>query len=92
LIASCGVAAGKSPAKPTLASLQSEVTTSDSHVLQATVASLQATVTTQAQTVSVEQTQLASPAAQNAFALGSYVTVDTTDATLKGGQGTKYHF
>jgi hypothetical protein len=86
LIASCGIAAGKSPPKPTLASLQSEVTALQATVtaLQATVTALQATVTTQAQTVSVQQTQLASPAAQNAFALGSYVTVDTTDATLRG--------
>jgi hypothetical protein len=79
LIANCGVAAGKSPPKPTLRSLQSEVT-----ALQATVTALQATVTAQAQTIIIQQTQLASPAAQNAFALGSYVTVDTTDATLKG--------
>jgi hypothetical protein len=86
LIASCSIAAGKSPPKPTLASLQSEVTALQATVtaLQATVTSLQATVTTQAQTVSVQQTQLASPAAQNAFALGSYVTVDTTDATVRG--------
>lgn len=86
LIASCGVAAGKSPPKPTLASLQSEVTALQTTVtaLQATVTALQTTVTTQAQTVGVQQTQLASPAAQNAFALGSYVTVDTTDATVRG--------
>lgn len=85
LIASFGVAAAKSP-KPTLASLQSEVTALQTTVatLQATVTALQTTVATQAQTVSVQQTQLASPAAQAAFALGSYVTVDTTDATVRG--------
>jgi len=86
LIASCGLAAGKSPPKPTLASLQSEVTALQATVaaLQATVTALQASVTTQAQTVSLQQTQLASPAAQNAFALGNYVSVDTADATVRG--------
>jgi hypothetical protein len=94
LIASCGIAAAKSPPKPTLASLQSEVTALQATVtaLQATVTALQATVTAQAQTVSVQQTQLASPAAQNAFALGSYVTVDTTDATLRGVQAPNIIF
>jgi trimeric autotransporter adhesin len=92
LIASCGVATAKSP-KPTLASLQGEVTALQTTVtalqntvaaLQTSVTALQASVTTQAQAVSVQQTQLTSPAARNAFALGNYVTVDTTDATVRG--------
>jgi trimeric autotransporter adhesin len=87
LIASCGVAASKSPPKPTLASLQSEIT-----ALQTTVTALQATVANQTQTISGLQSQLASTAAQSAFALGSYVTVDTTDATLKGVKGPNIIF
>jgi hypothetical protein len=52
--------------------------------LQSEVAALQATVSSQAATISSLQAELAGTAAQNAFALGNYVTVDTTDATLKG--------
>jgi hypothetical protein len=76
LMASCGVAAAGDyrppPPPPTLASLQ--------YAIEA----LKTTVSSQVTTIAGLQAELASTAAQNIFALGHYVTVDTTDATLNG--------
>jgi hypothetical protein len=49
-----------------------------------TIASLQSLVTALQTTITGLQTKLASTAAQNAFALGDYVSVDTVDPTVKG--------